>query len=265
MSRSSPGALLQAAEDGVAVVVAGVPERAGVAVYRRCLRVARVLVAARRAAERVEAVALTGLSRRPRPRPTATTRRGRGRRRGRRERCGLRLNDQAATPTAARTSTITTLMTARAAAERLRGAACGRRRSWSAAPSLADTCPAGTGWADSVRLVVRSAVSVRPGGVGAGAGTGSGTGGAALVRASANIGRGAERRAVAARPLEQRPAGHVVDAGRHARGHLARRARTPVVLRRGREQPGRGPADPGGRASSRSARRKAAGRGPACR
>ena len=56
--------------------------------------------------------------------------------------------------------------------------------------------------------------------------------------------RGAERRAVAVRPLEQRPAGHVVDAGRHARGHLARRARTPVVLRRGREQPGRGPRGP---------------------
>ena len=37
------------------------------------------------------------------------------------ERCGLRLIDQAATPTAARTSTITTLMTARAAAERLAG------------------------------------------------------------------------------------------------------------------------------------------------
>ena len=37
------------------------------------------------------------------------------------ERCRLWLIDQAATPTAARTSTITTLMTARAAVERLLG------------------------------------------------------------------------------------------------------------------------------------------------
>ena len=122
-----------------------------------------------------------------------------------------------------------------------RGAARARRRSGPAAPSRRRS----TGWPDPVRPVSvaggcrsgrapwtrasRHRQRHRRGGAGQGVGEHR---------------RGAERRAVAVRPLEQRPAGHVVDASRHARGHLARRARTPVVFRRGREQPGRGPGGP---------------------
>ena len=48
--------------------------------------------------------------------------------------------------------------------------------------------------------------------------------------------RGAQRRPMPVRLLEQRPAGHLVDAGRDARGHLTRRAQAGAVLRRRRQQ-----------------------------